>query len=195
MSEDQSVSVNHIPRALPQTLIRAVAACWPEQTWSGWHRYNGPTANKYGSLHHSLIPHACRVALDRLADVVAPLIGDSFIDYDLHAAGLHMIPPSGFLGRHLDAECHPIRPWKRTHSIVCFVDTMQPHDGGELLIEPDTFIVPRSGDCVVFETPGTWHQVLRTSEHAPVRRTLALFAWQTAGNNCHGARSATFREV
>ena len=175
------MTVEIIENAINPALLRACEAAWPETSWDGWHRYNGQTANKYGSLHHSLIPRACLVALDALAEVAAGHIGDSFIDYDLHAAGLHMTPPGGFLSRHLDAEFHPIKHWKRTYSIVLFLhDSPQGH-GGQLRLEgrPDQQIYPIENTAVIFSTQDQWHEVCRYSEQAVrPRKTLALFAWQ-----------------
>ena len=177
------MSILVIDNALPLHLIRSASASWPANDWTGWHRYKGQTADKFGSLHASLIPEACRVALQHLALRVGPYIGESFIDFDLHAAGLHQIPPGGFLGRHLDAERHPLRPWQRTHSIVLFLNTLGHDDGGKLSIEPDEMIQPVCNRIVIFETPGAWHEVLPTSTDAPMRRTLALFAWQESAGN------------
>jgi Rps23 Pro-64 3,4-dihydroxylase Tpa1-like proline 4-hydroxylase len=188
------MSVKIIENAIPRSLILAAEAAWPDQLWPYWHRYNGATANKYGSMDRSRIPAACLAALDALALAVADHIGDSFIDYDLHAAGMHMMPPGGFLARHLDAECHPIRPWKRTHSIVMSINSAWGElCGGELIIEPDTMIGVEPGRAVIFETAGTWHQVNRvnTDVSGLYRKTLALFAWQI-DHNCDGRTSANF---
>jgi hypothetical protein len=196
------VSVTTIPEAIHPAILRACEAAWPDPTWNGWHRYKGTTADKYGSLHHSLIPRACMVALDALAAVVANHIGDSFIDYDLHAAGLHMMPPGGFLGRHLDAERHPIRPWRRTHSIVMPVNSAWGElCGGELVIEsnldsePDQVFEVLPGRVVIFETPNIWHKVNRVGTDISKlhRKSLALFAWQL-DDECEGKTSADFRE-
>lgn len=188
-----------INNCLPASLVKAASAAWPEPTWTGWHRYKGATADKYGSLHASVIPAACKAVIDQLALVVSDAIQDSFIDYDLHAAGLHQIPPGGFLGRHLDAEYHPLRPWKRTHSIVLFLDTFREGDGGELIIEPDTIVRPEFNSVAIFATPGVWHQVLKTSPDSPMRRTIALFAWTLSDgpqeNGCNSARFSDERSI
>jgi Rps23 Pro-64 3,4-dihydroxylase Tpa1-like proline 4-hydroxylase len=193
------MSIKVIKDAIPRSLCLAAEAAWPCPDWPFWHRYNGVSANKYGSMDRNRIPQACLAALDALALSVIPYIGDSFIDYDLHAAGMHMIPPGGFLGRHLDAECHPIRPWKRTHSIVLSVNsTWGELCGGQLVLEsnldsePNTIIDVSPGQAVIFETPGQWHEVLRVNTDASLlhRKTLALFAWTQA--ECSGKTSAQF---
>ena len=187
-----NMSVEIIKNAIPDSLRRAAEAAWPSPDWQYWHRYNGATANKYGSMDRSRIPPACVAALDALALAVADHIGDSFIDYDLHAAGMHMMPPGGFLGRHLDAECHPIRPWRRTHSIVMSVNSQwNPEHGGQLVIEsPDgnREIVPEPGQAIIFETANQWHEVKPVSTDATqFRKTLALFAWDLRYD--HAAKS------
>lgn len=184
-----------IENTIPRSLLLAAEAAWPSPDWPYWHRYNGATANKFGSMDRSRIPPACIATLDALALAVMPHIGDSFIDYDLHAAGMHMMPPGGFLGRHLDAECHPIRPWRRTHSIVMGVNSEWcPEMGGGLAIEGQAIITPQCGRAVIFETPDTWHEVYPVSHGFQVyRKTLALFAWQV-DTDCGGKTHADFRE-
>jgi Rps23 Pro-64 3,4-dihydroxylase Tpa1-like proline 4-hydroxylase len=124
---------------------------------------------------------------------VEPLIGESFIDYDLHAAGMHMIPPGGFLASHLDAEYHPIRPWKRTHSIVMSVNSLWLKDWGGSFRADDREIFPECGQIVIFETRGLWHEVTPVLSGTHYRKTLALFAWREATDLPPGrSTSATF---
>lgn len=189
-----------IKNAIPKSLCRAAEANWPDQHWPFWHRYHGKTGNKFGSMDRHRIPSACIAALDALALSVADHIGDSFIDYDLHAAGMHMMPPKGFLSSHLDAETHPMRLWSRTHSIVLFVNSKwQGNWGGQLVIktpEVTHSIFPEQGLAVVFETAKTWHEVKPLTDCEavccnPWRKTLALFAWEEKYNP-DGRTSATF---
>lgn len=185
------MSVKVIEKAIEPALLRSALASWPEPNWLGWHRYTGKTADKFGSLTYADIPRACRAALDALALRVAGEIGDSFIDYDLHASGLHMLPPGGFLAGHFDAECHPLRPWKRTHSVVLFVNDKWESDwGGSLLVESVGTFRPQFNKCVIFETEKAWHEVDSVATEADYRKTLALFAWKQA--ECSGRTSAQF---
>ena len=195
------MSVEIIPNIIPRSLCLAAEAAWPSPDWQYWHRYNGKTANKFGSMDRVRIPAACLAALDALALAVVPYIGDSFIDYDLHAAGCHQIPPGGFLARHLDAECHPIRPWRRTHSIVLGINSAwdDRYCGGQLILEsnldsePDLIVDMELGKAVIFETPNQWHEVKRVNTDITLtyRKTLALFAWRV-DPDCHGGTSAMF---
>ena len=181
------MSVEIIKNVIPASLVRAAEAAWPDQYWPFWHRYNGKTGNKFGSMDRSRIPPACIAALDALAIAVADYVSDSFVDYDCHAAGLHMMPPGGFLARHLDAERHPIRFWRRTHSIVMGVNSQWDGErwGGQLVIErPEGSIeiFPEPGQVVVFTTEGQWHEVKPVTDCQstccnPFRKTLSLFAW------------------
>ncbi len=181
------MGVEIIKNAIPRSLCLAAEAAWPDPSWPYWHRYNGATANKFGSMDRSRIPPACVAALDALALAVVPHIGESFIDYDLHAAGMHMMPPGGFLGRHLDAECHPIRGWRRTHSIVM---SLGETFGGNLILEGIGKFAPEIGTAIVFETAGQWHEVTRVADDSAYRKTLALFAWDHG--DCSGSTSANF---
>ena len=187
------MAVDVIQNIIPRSLCLAAEAAWPGADWPYWHRYNGKTANKFASMDRARIPAACLAALDALALAVIPHIGDSFVDYDLHAAGMHMMPPGGFLASHLDAECHPIREWKRTHSIVMSVNSeWKEYDCGQLWIEDHGTYLPAIGTAVIFETVGCRHEVLPVSGYASHhRKTLALFAWQV-DHDCDGMTSANF---
>jgi Rps23 Pro-64 3,4-dihydroxylase Tpa1-like proline 4-hydroxylase len=186
------MSVEIIQDIIPRSLCLAAEAAWPSPDWPHWHRYDGKTANKFGSMDRVRIPAACLAALDALALAVVPFIGESFIDYDLHAAGLHMMPPGGFLARHLDAECHPIRPWRRTHSIVMSVNREWRADmGGQLWLEDELTFTPACGTAVIFETAGQPHEVLPVAYG--YRKTLALFAW-AVDQDCNGTTSAKFHK-
>lgn len=181
--------IETIHNAIPAAILRAASAAWPDETWLGWHRYDNSTSRKFGSLPHSPMPRACIAAIEALAAQCAGRIGDSFIDYDLHAAGLHMIPPGGFLAQHVDAERHPLRPWKRTHSIVLFVNHQWAEDDGGMLRIEGHEIIPRHNTAVVFETPGVRHEVTEVRSNV-ARKTIALFAWQESTDT--GATAATF---
>jgi len=189
------MSVEVLHHCINRNLCLAAEAAFPQPDWQYWHRYKGTTGNKFGTMDRSRIPAACLAALDSLAIRIAPYIGDSFIDYDLHAAGLHMMPPGGFLARHVDAEYHPIRRWRRTHSIVLSLSrNWREEYGGHLWIENEATILPVFGTAIVFDTPGQLHEVLPVGMDAPYRKTLALFAWQV-DDNCTGDTSANFGET
>lgn len=179
-----------IDNAISNSKLSAADAAWPEASWNGWHRYHGKTADKFGLIHHSLAPPAIQRALWAVAEVIEQRLPDGcFVDYEMHGAGMHMIPPGGFLGRHLDAEKHPQRPWSRTHSAVLFLDSSAPADGGKLVIDGNS-VDPIRNQLVIFETPGAWHEVTQVTGYR-LRRSLALFAWRV-NTSASGATSARF---
>lgn len=188
-----TMRVEIIENALPKHLLNAVVASWPEPSWQYWHRYKSDTSDKYGSMDRCRLPYAVQAALDSLAESLGPwLPDDCFWDHDCHAAGMHMIPPGGFLGRHLDAVRHPQRPWRRRFSVVCNVNSEWRNEwGGSLVIDGRESITPRPGTAILFETADCWHQVARVSHDAEFRKTLALFAWTSAENES-GHTSAKF---
>lgn len=185
--------VEIIQDIIPRSLCLAAEAAWPSVQWPYWHRYKGKTADKYGSMDRCRIPPACLAALDALALAVVPYIGDSFIDYDLHGAGLHLSLAGGFLSRHLDAESHPIRPWIRTHSaVLCVSSKWDDKCGGQMVIEGEGSFTPRFGTALIFETRGTIHEVKPVALDSKVsRKTLALFGWKESATS-EGSTSATF---
>lgn len=174
--------------SIPQSIVSAVQLAWPDQSWQGWHTYTGERGDKLVSKPSSRLPEAVYGALwailERVSWPVSDCLGGSFVDLSLHAAGMHWIKPGGRLPRHLDAERHPSNPWRRTHSIVCFLDSMQ--DGGQLVLQDGKEVIqPVAGNVAVFETTGNWHWVTETKQN---RRTLALFAYQPATESEHSER-------
>ena len=175
-------------------------AAMPSIDWPWWHRYQGTTGEKYASTDPDRLPSNVRRAIDMMATSLEGLLpAGSFWDMDLHGAGVHMMPPGSWLGRHQDAVRHPVRPWIRTTSAVLFLNTLWGNDaGGELYLEGDdevtVEVIPEAGKAVVFPTEGRWHGVMQTAPHADWRVTLALFGWRVAEPNeaLSGSRAATF---
>ena len=163
---------------VPPEVIQEVVEVWPSSEWDGWYSYTGDRGLKKVSKPGKRLPSSAYEALWKMANLVTAydLVWPGFVDHSLYAAGLHWILPGGSLPRHLDADRHPENPWRRTHSIVCFLDTLD--QGGELVLEDGKHVIqPTAGDVVVFETQGNWHWVNETKQD---RRTLALFAYQNA---------------
>lgn len=169
-----------------RSLCRAAAATFPSPDWEHWHVYRGTHSVKRASKDRLRVPVAALAAIDRVAEFpISRIFGDTraFPDLDLHAAGMHSIPPGGFLGWHLDAETHQCRPWVRRFSAVLFLtDDWQSDWGGQLVLGTQTcsdtvVIEPELGTLVVFETGDlSWHRVRDVSRHATTdRNTLALF--------------------
>jgi Rps23 Pro-64 3,4-dihydroxylase Tpa1-like proline 4-hydroxylase len=177
------------PFCMPEAMCRAAEAVWPDESWPYWHRYCNETSNKFASMDRGRIPPACLAVLELCAQTLTPCMPKgSFIDYDFHAAGMHMLPPGGFVRAHYDAERHPIRHWKRVFSAVVFINSdWQPEYGGALQLDAGVNkiheVVPEHGLVAFFETAGQLHAVSPTAASAPYRKTLCLFGWE----QCSGA--------
>lgn len=190
--------MNIVHNALPLSVANAVAAEFPSPGWEWWHVYQGTNSVKYGSVDRLRFPRACQVGLDFLADSLAQTVSQlwpqGFIDQEWYAGGLHMIPPGGHLSRHLDADRHPIRPWRRVASVVWFANrTWKPEWGGQLIIDKEG-VFPVFNSAVLFECNDTsWHEV--TEVVGPEnRKTLAMFVWQHDESHKSTRRSAKFSE-
>jgi Rps23 Pro-64 3,4-dihydroxylase Tpa1-like proline 4-hydroxylase len=175
-------SVTIIKNALPLSVAHAAAAMFPETHWPFWHRYRTETSVKYGSTDPIRFPRAILAALDQLAVIGGEHFpAGVFPDYEYHAGGMHMIPPYGFLGRHLDAEQHPLRDWSRYASLVWFANEhWNCEDGGILHIEGDEsehIVTPEFNTAVLFGTKDCWHEVNKVTG-TTTRKTLAVFFWK-----------------
>lgn len=198
---DNHVSVNN---AIAETLANAVSVSFPDDKWQWWHRYGNKDSLKFGSVDHLRFPNACRLALEELGKTFVPPMDKShaiFPDYDYYAGGMHMIPPGGWLSRHLDAEYHPLYDWKRVGSLVWFANKeWKPEWGGLLkLTDPkdgsEITICPEFNKCIYFNTHGCWHEV--TPVTGPeYRKTMAIFYWERVDSvNKDAIRKANFENV
>ena len=176
-------------------LLRAVAASWPQPMSPHWHAYHDQNSVKLASRSWDGMPHAAQAALAEMAKIdVDRLLGfdGSFPDLDgLNGAGLHSMSAGGKLGLHMDAECHPLRPWRRVASAVLYLDQCE---GGQLeLCDTDGTVIrdiePRFNRMALFACPGAWHRVAPCQS---IRRSLCLFWWTEGQPEAVSARSATF---
>lgn len=170
-----------IKNALPLMLANAVYAEFPRDDWRHWHHYNDAHSKKYGSKDPLRFPTVIHKALSQLGTVIEQSgiyehYPQSFIDYEYHAAGIHMIPSQGHLAKHTDASRHPILPWKRTLS-ACWYATPDWEQGwgGELKTESEC-LTPEFNTLVIFEANQT-HEVLKVTGPEP-RRVLSIFCWE-----------------
>lgn len=183
---------NTINNAIPYLLANAASNAIPNIGWEWYHKYNDNHSLKYGLTNPDRLPKPIHMVLESLVHEVNCLYeldynaissnANIFPDYDYHAGGIHIIPPSGFLSRHLDCEYHPTKNWKREGSLVWFANREWKEEwGGQLIIEPldknePISITPEFNKAVYFKTPNTFHQVLPVTGPY-VRKTLTVFFW------------------
>lgn len=167
--------------ALPRMLANAVFAEFPDEDWRHWHKYDDHNSLKYATKDPARFPPVICKALGQLGTVIEKSVAgihypESFVDYEFHAAGLHMIPPAGHLRRHQDAARHPILPWRRTLSACWYATPDWSSDwGGEIVIDEQPYF-PRFNSLVIFES-NRWHSVNQITG-PEARRVLSLFCWE-----------------
>lgn len=161
---------------MPLPLAIAVSNSIPDHNWQWWHRYNNDNSVKYGSVDFLRFPRACQVGLDFICqNFSAP--PNAFPDMDFYGAGMHMIPPNGWLSGHYDAEYHNLFNWKRVGSLVWFANQEWSNDwGGNLNIE-DVRVTPQFNKLVYFDTKDCWHSVDKVVG-PEFRKTLSVFYWE-----------------
>ncbi|TXH59107.1 MAG: 2OG-Fe(II) oxygenase [Desulfurellales bacterium] len=189
MAQDTSIRV--IDNWGPPELIRAADATWPRLDWPHWHKYADAHSMKYGTKDADRLPKAAAMIVDRMAALAVG--GNAFPDLDLHGAGLHCIPPGGFLGRHVDGAVHPLLGWKREVNAVLFVSAWSAEWGGELCFYDAAGTVvlrvePAFNRLVLFETNDSWHGVEKVTGPRD-RRTISLFWWSQQPVNSHRDRA------
>lgn len=181
-----------IENILPLHIGLAISNSIPDENWQWWHRYNNENSVKYGTVDQHRLPNACRIGLEQLATAFNPPEG-TFPDLDYYAAGIHMLPPQGWLSGHYDSEYHPLFKWKRVGSLVWFANQEWKKDWGGKLIIAGEEVVPEFNKAIYFDTIDCWHEVTKVVG-PEYRKTLALFYWQTVDvipNEC--SKSAKFR--
>ena len=185
-----SIMIHIFENPIHLLLANAASNSIPNIGWEWYHKYNDKHSIKYGSTNPDRLPKPIHMALEGFSNEVSCLYEcndeiyakDIFPDYNYHAGGIHIIPPGGFLSRHLDCEYHPTKNWKRTGSLVWFANREWKEEwGGQLVIEPldknePISITPKFNTAVYFETPNTYHQVLPVIGPY-VRKTLTIFFW------------------
>lgn len=163
------MSITVRDNTMPQGLIDAALATWPDERWPHWHLYSGEYGVKRASKDPERLPAPCRILVERMAAIDIP---GCFPDLDLHGAGMHWIPSGGRLSRHIDSNIHPLTGWRRRANTILFLEGC---GGGELKIMGQ-LITPKSGRTVHFDCgEDCWHEVLPVESGN--RRTLSLFWW------------------
>lgn len=142
----------------------AALAVFPDKNWEFWHRYGN---GKFGSKDRFRFPEACKQAINGIAFTCIP--DEGFWDLECVGAGLHLMPAGVSLGSHKDATHSAQRPWRRTGSLVYFLNDCE---GGELVVEGEV-IQPQANMAVQF--PGSLRHEVK--EAATDRYTLSLFSY------------------
>jgi len=179
------MNVWKIPDFLPRGLALSAAAEWPSIDWPHWHTYHDKNSRKFGTLDILRLPPACKMAFEELCKLdVDRLCGDprAFPDALGHAAGLHWIPPGGYLGWHTDASQHPTQHWTRKLSVSIYLsENLQ---GGDLMLrdeDEEIRVRPKFNQLVIFE-PDVQHSVDQV-ESTLGRKSIACFFWDSTTSN------------
>lgn len=138
--------------------VRKINEEWPKE----WALVEDGSFNKKWST--TKLPPTARDVADGLQTSLVELvtgIHDLFPDPELFGAGLHCIPPGGFLKMHVDFNQHP-KGWHRRANVLIYLNEDWRKDwGGQLQLglgEHAKKIVPIAGRCVIFETnENSWH--------------------------------------
>ena len=175
-----------IENAINPHLLRAAWATWPDKKWRGWHRYSGRDAEKYGTKSHHDITTAANACLMQMITAASEyVIDEAFPDLELHGAGMHMIPPSGYLAKHLDSSVMVSTGWRREYSCVLGVNPEWDAGWGGEFVMNGEIVQPKFNQLILFETTDdSFHEVQKV--RGPVTRcTLAVFFWShgTVGLN------------
>lgn len=170
-----------IKNAIDPSLLRALYASWPKQDWRGWHRYKGKDANKYGSRAAGELPSIVMPCVLQMIDAITDTVDMPpycFPDLELYGAGLHMLPPRGYLRKHLDSSYMESTGWKREYSCVLGVnpDWDSDIDGGDFVLN-DQRVPLEFNQLVIFRTNDeSFHEVLDVTGDV-YRKTLCVFYW------------------
>lgn len=177
-------------------VVAAINAEWPTDAWL---REDGSFNRKWS--RSALTPTAQRVAASIdpawLSEVTG--IPGLFADPDLFGAGLHCIPPGGFLKMHVDFNRHPKGWHRRVNVLVYLNEVWQDEWRGHLQLGVGSDakrIAPLGGRCVVFETnDASWHghpEPLACPDDRQ-RRSIALY-YYTAKPPKGDAHSTIYRK-
>lgn len=162
--------------AIDHAVAFAAIATWPAKDDRRWHRYQTPHQNKYATRDaNGMTPAATECVRQIIEAVEVPLW--CFPDYDLHGAGMHVIPPGGWLSKHLDSDHHPITGWARRYSAVLCVNPHWDMKWGGAFELGDKTVYPSFNRLVIFETTDdAWHEVTKVTGPSP-RCTISVFFW------------------
>lgn len=168
-----------IDKFLDTETIAKINREWPTR----WDVENGSFTRKWNTPDLTETAKAVVDAVDINEVEKATGITGLIADPDLYGAGLHCIPPDGFLKMHCDFNRHP-NGWHRRVNMLIYLNAYWDSTwNGHLILSKDgkpkgKFIAPTAGTCVIFETnEQSWHghpYPLACPDHIQ-RRSLALY--------------------
>lgn len=148
-----------IDNFLDADTVAAINKEWP----SAWEKEGGRFQAKWNT---QILPPAARAVvkavntrqIERITGIPRLLA-----DPNLYGAGLHCIPPRGFLNMHCDFNRHP-NGWRRRVNLLVYLNPVWNNDWhGHLILSEDgrpsgKAIAPHAGRAVIFETNDqSWH--------------------------------------
>lgn len=164
-------------------MVDAARGSFPDPAWHGWHRYDSPGEKKLAA--NADLPAPCLRLLDAMNDLCPSHLRH---DPKFHAAGLHAMPPGGWLDLHLDAERHPATGFRRAVNLILFMDPWDPSHGGALefwdrqATRCEASVMPAAGRLVAFDCADAVHGIpTAISPFAPWRRSMAVFWYDPEG--------------
>lgn len=170
------------------SVLYAASLEFPDLNWHHWYKYEGSDGLKFVTKDSLRIPPMCSQILMSMSSIdIKSITGQTglFPDVLYHGGGMHVIPPGGFLARHLDSNKHPISEWGRCYSAILYLSKdWDSAWGGELEFWDGESIVKKV-ECifnrlVIFEcTPNSFHSVSSITKEAKNRKSLACFFWNT----------------
>ncbi len=162
-------------------VLRSINEQWPVQ----WTKEHGKNQSKWNT---QALPPAARALVEAITTKsVVELTGipNLIADPTLFGAGLHCIPPGGFLRMHVDFNTHPKGWHRRVNYLIYLNERWEDEWGGALKLgdAQSASYMPRGGRAVVFETTDdSWHghpEKLLCPEGVQ-RRSLALYFYTKA---------------
>lgn len=138
--------------------VRQINEEWPQE----WQLVEDGSFNHKWSTQN--LPPAAKAVADSfdlsMVEEVTGITG-LFADPEMFGAGLHCIPPGGFLKMHVDFNRHP-KGWRRRVNVLIYLNEDWSQEwGGQLQLgfgDNAKRIVPEACRCVIFETnDASWH--------------------------------------
>lgn len=195
MRFDQPFPHSVIDGYLTLEQVRSINAEWPDE----WLKEDGRFNKKWSTSSLPRLANRAAEQIDIGMIEAATGIKGLFPDPELFGAGLHCIPPGGFLKMHVDFNRHP-KGWHRRVNVLIYLNEVWRDEWGghlQLGLGPEAkLIAPLGGRCVIFETNDrSWHghPAPLTCPENVQRRSLALY-YYTAKPPKAEAHSTIYRK-